>query len=570
VVDVEAPVMGFLARSLGVEKRFSLSESPAKDPALAALFGWHPVHAGVSVSEQTALNYSAVWRAVNLIAGTVGSLARHLYQRVAEDDRERADEHPAAQVVREPNAEMSAMVFFETLQAHVLVWGNAYAEIVRNGAGRPVMLIPLTPNRVTVVREGRRLIYRVYNGDGTTSDLKQMNVLHVPGLGFDGLVGYSVLRHARESIGLGLAAERFGATFFGNNAMPSIIFKHPGKLSTPAYERLKDSWQAMHGGPSNANKTGIAEEGLEIEKLTIPPEDAQFLETRKLQVVEVARWFGVAPHKLMDLERATFSNIEHQAIEYVQDTLRPWLVRWEQELNRKLLTERERERLYFEHLVDSLLRGDTPARYSAYAIGRQWGWLSADDVRQKENMNALPDGEGKLYLVPSNMTTPDLILNPPEPKARVVEGQVEDQKLLTEGSQRALIGAQRLVLVDILGRLSRKEAAAARRAAGRGTEAFRAWMDEFYQRHQTELVQAMLPAVRALLIARGSVADPGAVALEMAGAYIETSRRELDVLLAAKHPVSEFEDQVDRTVSRWEVVRPAEFTETVFTQRSDP
>jgi HK97 family phage portal protein len=378
----------------------------------------------VIVNEHTALNLSAVWAAVTVISGTVASLPLLLYKRLPNGGKERFVDHPVYRMLHdEPNPEMTSMVFRETLQAHVLLWGNAYAEIQRDQAGRPVALWPLSPQQVEPFRdkETRVLRYRVTNETGRQVIVDAERILHVPGLGFDGIVGYSVVRKARESLGLALATETFGATFFGNGAWPGLVAQHPGKLSDPAAKRLKDSLNEALQGPTRAHNLIVTEEGIKVEKMGIPPDDAQFLETRKFQIVEIARWFNLPPHKLRDLERATFSNIEHQGIDFVVD-LRLWFVRWEQELNRKLIRPLERKIQFVEHLVDGLLRGDSASRVAIYASGRQWGWLSADDIRERENLNPLPDGQGQIYLIPQNMIPADqadalIDADPPPPPA---------------------------------------------------------------------------------------------------------------------------------------------------------
>jgi len=383
----------------------------ASSPEIARLFARPPTSTGVAVSEQTALTYSAVWAAVSLIASNVASLPLILYKRLPNGGKERLIGHPLYRLLHDqPNAEMTSMVFRETLQAHVLTWGNGYAEIERDQGGRPVALWPLTPDRVQPFREERslRLRYRVRNAAGLSDVvIEAPDMLHVPGLGYDGTCGYSVIAKARESIGLGLATERFGGTFFGQGSTFGGVLEHPKQLGEIAQKKLRASINERHQGVDRAHRFLILEEGMQYKRLGIPPNDAQFLETRKFQIAEVARWFNMPPHKLRDLERATFSNIEHQNIEWVVDTLRNWLVRWEQEINRKLVASTERNIQFAEHLVDGLLRGDIASRYAAYAIGRQWGWLSADDVREKENMNPLPDGSGQQYLVPLNMVPAD-------------------------------------------------------------------------------------------------------------------------------------------------------------------
>lgn len=376
------------------------------------LFGGARTSTGLHISEETALTYAAFWSAVSRISADVASLPLILYKREANGGKTRFTNHPLYWLLHdEPNPEMSAMVFRETLQAHVLTWGNAYAEIERNGAGRPYALWPLAPTRVAPFRPKSDpygpLRYRVSNPDGADTILSAADMLHVPGLGYDGCLGYSVVAKARESLGLSLATERFGSTFFENGSSLGGVFAHPKVFGPGAQDNFEKSVKAKTQGLDRAHNFIVVQEGMTYTQLGVPPNDAQFLETRKFQIAEVARWFNIPAHKLGDLEHATFSNIEHMAIEYVSDTLRPWLVRWEQEINRKLIAPQEKGIQFVEHLMDALLRGDIQSRYAAYAVGRQWGWLSADDICGFENLNPLPNGQGKSYLVPQNMWPAD-------------------------------------------------------------------------------------------------------------------------------------------------------------------
>jgi len=352
-----------------------------------------------------------VWSAVGQISSTVASLPLKLYKRLPDGGKEPYAGHKLYELLHDnPNSEMTSFIFRETLQAHLLTWGNAYAEIERDGAGRPVALWPIPPDRVDPFRDSRdRLVYRVRGDKLGDMVIPASDMLHLPGLGFDGLKGYSVVHMARESLGLGLAAERFGGTFFGNGSTFGGFLSHPARLSPEARQNIEASL-ARHQGPTRAHRILLLQENMSfVERKGVPPNDAQFLETRTFQIQEVARWFKISPYKLGDLSRATFSNIEHQAIEYYTDTIRPWLVRWEQELDRKLIAPLERRQQFTGFVIEGALRGDVASRYSAYAVGRQWGWLSADDVRSLENMNPLPSGQGGIYLLPQNMVPADRI-----------------------------------------------------------------------------------------------------------------------------------------------------------------
>ena len=223
------------------------------------------------------------------------------------------------------------------------------------------------------------------------------------GLGFDGLIGYSPIAMARNAVGMTLACEEYGASFFANGARPGGVLQHPGVLKDPA--KLRESWQAVYGGAANTGKIAVLEEGMTYQQIGIPPEEAQFLETRKFQVDEIARLYRIPPHMVGDLDKSSFSNIEQQSLEFVKYTLNPWVVRWEQALQKSLLLPEERKRYFIRFNVDGLLRGDYQSRMQGYAVGRQNGWLSANDIREMEDMNPIPAEEGgDTYLINGNMT----------------------------------------------------------------------------------------------------------------------------------------------------------------------
>lgn len=484
--------MGVLTRILRPgEARTSLGTLAAPTEELLAILrgGGVTASSGVVVSERTALGYAPVFAALRVLAESVAQLPCLVYRRQGED-RERAREHALYDLLHsQPNLRMSAYEFWEVLVGHVAGWGNGYAEIEWGGDGRIVGLWPLRPDRMTEVRVGDdgRLRY-VYEGQHLT----WANVLHVRGIGGDGMTGYSVIRMARESIGLGMAAERFGSTIFENGTTPGMLLKHPGVLGDAAYQRLRNAWEERHRGLSNAHRLAILEEGMGVEKIGIPPEDAQFLQTREYQVREVARLFRIPPHMLQDLERATFSNIEHQSIDFVTHTLGPWLKRIEQAAAMQLLSPAERRDYYVEFLAAGLLRGDTSTRYQAYATARQWGWLSANDIRRLENMNGIAGGDE--YLTPMNMTalpgeggeTRTALAPASTPEVR--QRQREERQARAAGRRRRLSGQYRAVLQDVMQRVINREVndvrQAARRLLGqRGYEDFDRWLDTFYEEH---------------------------------------------------------------------------------------
>ena len=367
---------------------------------------------GKNVNERSAMQMTAVYSCVRILSEAVASLPLHVYKYNSDGGKEKAVKHPLYFLLHdEPNPEMTSFVFRETLMTHLLLWGNAYAQIIRNGKGEIIALYPLMPNRMTVDRDDKGQLYYLYNTSkddaptmkGSMVNLKPSDVLHIPGLGFDGLVGYSPIAMAKNAIGMAIACEEYGAKFFANGATPGGILEHPGTVKDP--QRVRESWTSAFGGSSNANKVAVLEEGMKYTPISISPEQAQFLETRKFQINEIARIFRVPPHMVGDLEKSSFSNIEQQSLEFVKYTLDPWVARWEQAIVRSLLSADEKTQYFVKFNVDGLLRGDYQSRMNGYAIGRQNGWMSANDIRELENLDRIPEEEGgDLYLINGNMT----------------------------------------------------------------------------------------------------------------------------------------------------------------------
>ena len=366
--------------------------------------------AGKIVTERSAMQMTAVYSCVRILAEAIAGLPLHLYRYTDEGSKEKALDHPLYLLLHdEPNPEMSSFVFRETLMTHLLLWGNAYAQIIRNGKGEVVALYPLMPNKMTVDRDPEGHLYYQYNRNSDeaikpsqTVILQPRDVLHIPGLGFDGLVGYSPIAMAKNAIGLAIATEEYGAKFFANGAAPSGVLEHPGTIKDP--QRVRDAWQSQFGGSSNSGKVAVLEEGMKYTPISIAPEQAQFLETRKFQINEIARIFRVPPHMVGDLEKSSFSNIEQQSLEFVKYTLDPWVIRWEQSLQRALIRQDEKARYFVKFNLEGLLRGDYQSRMTGYATARQNGWMSANDIRELENLDRIPaeDG-GDLYLINGNM-----------------------------------------------------------------------------------------------------------------------------------------------------------------------
>ena len=359
---------------------------------------------GKAVNERTAMQTSAVYSCVRILAESVAGLPLHVYERTANGSKSTKPSHPLYRLLHdEPNREMTSFVFRETLMSHLLLWGNAYAQIIRDGRGFPIALYPLLPDRMAVDRnESGDLVY-TYQSDKGQVKLRRENILHIPGLGFDGLIGYSPIAMAKNAVGLALATEDYGATFFANGANPGGVLEHPGVIKPEQADRLRESWQSQFGG-ANAHKVAVLEEGLKFHQMSIPPEQAQFLETRKFQINEIARIFRVPPHMVGDLEKSSFSNIEQQSLEFVKYTLDPWVVRWEQSLQQALILPSEKATIFIKFNLDGLLRGDYQSRMQGYSTGIQNGFMSVNDVRGLEDMNLLTAEEGgDLHFVNGNM-----------------------------------------------------------------------------------------------------------------------------------------------------------------------
>ena len=401
---------------MGIKSLFGFGQARDKPTNKAADAGysflfWRTT-SGKPVNETTAMQTTAVYACVRILSEAIASLPVHVYQYKDGGGKEMVIDHPLYQVLHdEPNPEMTSFVFRETLMSHLLIWGNAYAQIIRDGAGRVLGLYPLLPNKMDVQRDDKGKIYYVYSRSSDENPnfkeygdikLKKEDVLHITGLGFDGLIGYSPIAMAKNAVGMTLACEEYGASFFANGANPGGVLEHPGVLKDSS--KVRDSWNAVYRGTSNAHKIAVLEEGMKYQQVGIPPEEAQFLETRKFQINEIARLYRIPPHMVGDLEKSSFSNIEQQSLEFVKYTLDPWVIRWEQSLQKALLLPGEKGKYFIKLNVDGLMRGDYQSRMNGYSIGRQNGWLSANDIWEMEDMNPLSDEEGgNLYLINGNM-----------------------------------------------------------------------------------------------------------------------------------------------------------------------
>lgn len=477
--------------------------------------------AGINVTPVTALSASAVWACIRVLSESVAQLPFPLYQRTA-TGKQRAADHPVYRLLHDlPNPEMTAFQLRRALMVHLATWGNAYCEIEWSLGGYPVALWPLMPNVTEPMRVDGELMYATRLPNGKTLALPAHRVWHVTGLGTDPSYGISPIRQHMETIGLAQAMTGHGASFFANGARPGIILKHPGTLDPEALKRLKESFSAAYEGLNNAYRTLILEEGMGIETVGIPPDEAQFLGSREFQTVEVARIYNMPPHMIQHLAEATYNNIEHQGLQFVTNTLMPYLVNFEQTVARDLLVGAERDEYYAEHLVDGLQRGDIKTRYEAYSTGIQTGILSINEARTRENLDAIPGGD--VHLVPLNLA-PLGSNGPQTPQAatraaaegcecgnehhRALEGvqkRTEAQDASEPLRKRRVASARAFVPVfaDVYGRIVRRETkavgkAAAKYLAQRSADEFSTWLDAFYEEFLPQFERDMTPAMLAV------------------------------------------------------------------------
>jgi len=348
----------------------------------------------------------------------VAGLPLHLYRyKGKNEEKERATDHPLYKILyRQPNPEMTSFTFREVLMTSLLLWGNAYAQIIRDGKNGILALYPLSPENVEVDRDNGGEIYYIYHkySDDVPGEnnkdiiLRREEMFHVPGLGFNGLVGFSPIAMMKNALGSTMAVEKYGSSFFRNGAQPSGVLEHPGILKDPA--KIRENWTAVYGGANNAHKVAVLEEGMQYKPISLNPQDSQFLETKKFSVDEICRIFRVPPHMVQDLEHATFSNIEHQSLDFVVHSLMPWLLRLEQGIVKDLLLEEEQDEYFPKFNVDGLLRGDYQSRMNGYAVGISNGFMCPNDIRRLENMDPIPESEGGSYFMVngSNVRLKDL------------------------------------------------------------------------------------------------------------------------------------------------------------------
>jgi HK97 family phage portal protein len=536
---------------------------PLSSPSAQLLdaLGVAPSSTGVTITPQRALALTAVYACVRVLANAVASLPLPVYKRLDPVGKEEAQDHPLYALLHDrPNPEMTSFTFRETLQHHLSIWGNIYAEKEFDGAGRVIALWPLLPDRTRAIRRDNEKLY-ITTINNQEVALEADRVLHIPGLGFDGLQGYGPITLARQSMGLAAATEEYGARFFGNGSRPGGVLTTKKKMTPEAKANLRDSWERMHSGLSGAQRVAILEEEMAWTPIGIPPEDAQFLETRKFQVVEIARFFGVPPHMIADLERGTFSNIEQQGIEFVTHTVRPLVIRWEHVLNWELFSETDRGRYYAKFLLTGLMRGDSAARGTYYQTMWNVGALSINDIREFEDLNPVEGGDQRF--VPLNTVPLDQAADiahkqafsgsttPSSPTADDVGDGTTPARSLDERIRKSFA----LILQDAATRVAKREAAAAKRAAKKGAASFLGWIDEFYSSDQPDYTER---AYRPVMIGLAEALDASAEAASTY-AHLLATRSAADSVAALKRAAAGdppgFEARVAELVDSWETER---------------
>ncbi len=517
------------------------SSAPLRSADVLTL-GGTPTDSGQFVDANSALQLSTVSCCVRVIAETIGSLSLHVYRRT-QDGRERAVEHPVYRLLHDsPNDQMTAAVFRETLQTSLLLHGNAYCWVEKSGTV-PVALWPMQPHLTRAHRANGQLFYQTYVG-GEVVTLDPGQVLHVPGLSFDGITGLDPIRYAARSLGIAISTDKFASKFFANNTQLGMYLTHPGILSPKAQANLRDSISQLHQGVDRAFLLGIFEEGMVPGFVNVNAEQAQFLESRRYTAREIAsRIFRVPPFFIG--EDAPASSVEQQSLQFVRDVVRPWCVKWEQEINRKLFREDEKSKYYSEFSIDSFARADLKTRYEAYAIGRQNGWLNINDIREKENEPGI-GASGDVYLTPLNMVSVDQLKNAPEEAPKNPNTLRRDLRPIVEDAARRVLTKE----VNALDRAVKKHLIDAHDLDG-----FRAWATEFYAGHEKIVRQSFTPVA-------SSMEMKGDELNKMTADHCATSLRDLAFALWQADPYA----AVIEVVERWEGERPGhiaqEFMET--------
>ena len=488
-----------------------------------------PSASGQSVNQASSLNYSAVWSAVRAISEGVAALPLQLFKRNPDGGRDKLTSDPLYAILHDsPNPEMGSLIFRETLMGHVLTWGNGYAEIEKDGRGNVIGLWPLRPDVCQPVRDDNGDLYYQYGNIIFMPD----EILHIKGLGFDGIKGYSVITNAKESIGLGLALENYGASFFGNGAKPSGVISVPGKLNAEAISNMRKSWEEMHSSSKNSHRVAILQNGVTYQSIGIAPDDAQWVGSRSFQLQEIARWFRIPASKLGDTSGASYSSLEQDNLNFLQETLRPWLIRWEQEIKMKLISDSD---IYAEHNQDALLRGDSASRSAFYASALSWGWMNRNEVRSLENLPSTGP-EGDSFMTPKNM---DPTFGPDQTAQAVDQQSTLNQ--MPEQPQQNSIGYSRL-LEAARKQIRKIESTHLKRISNKPGE-FLPALEKFLESHQ-ERVQIILDPVLEFI-----KPDAGGAVRAAAAHCADLKREWLD--LAGECTASNLKEKAEARLKTW-------------------
>jgi HK97 family phage portal protein len=509
-----------------------------RDPALPALFRLGESNAaGVEVTAQRALAVTAFYAGINILSETIAMLPLSVYEKL-ERGRKPVNDHPVNLLLDlRPNPTMSPFTFKKLIRVHRLIWGNFYAEIERDNGGRPIALWPLDPTRVEPKRLENEKVFLVDTGKGPRLVLSADRILHIPGLGSDGLRGYSVIAIHAASLGMTIATDDYGARYYANDAKPSGILTWPGNPSRDQRTDFREDWQRVHGGLTGSHRLAVLWGGMTYQPLSFPPEDSQFLQTRSFQIEEIARILNVNPILLQHHEKATTwgSGVEQFMLAYRMLTVQPLCTQDEDEINWALFNEAEHGKLFVKYNLDALLRGDSLTRAQVNQIKRQNGIINADEWREQDEELPLPEGQGEVYTIPLNFQDMMTLLDPPEPPAPVVmpalgpeaepeeeEPQEEDERQLkleerSTARRNRLQKAHMKLFANAAGRYVRRDTTAFMSAVEKafatpqplvGMERF---IREFYPGQEKYIFQTMLPVVSALgaIIAAEAASEVG-------------------------------------------------------------
>lgn len=460
------------------QKRTALSESDI----LSSVSSTAVTRSGIAVTERSAMTYVAVYAATKILAEAVGMLPVLIFRGDEDGDDQELDlSHPLRPLLRwQPNPEMSASTWRETMQVHLCLYGNSYNRIFFDARGQISEIRPLDPGRTRPERKAGQLRYRWQSQSGGSEEFAPEEILHIPGLCFDGLIGYSPIALARQNIGLGLAAETFGANFFGSGTNMTGIISFPQRLTPEQRKQIQDAWQQQYSGLINSGRTVLMDSGATYTRIGIPPEDCQFLEVRKFSVLDICRLYRIPPHMMADLEKATYASIEHQSLEFLIYTLMPWLNKYELEFKRKLFGITSDYFATFD--ATQLLRGDMAAQQQFFAAGRQHGWLTVNEIRRKLRMPQVEGGD--VLLQPLNM----------------VPVKVQPQRVQEDERMRYVISIMQPGIEDVIAQFLKREKNALQRAEQKqiSLQARQNWENDFYLDHNSKFRMALLSQVRAI------------------------------------------------------------------------